>query len=122
MEGYSDGSVVRLSVESGDPAAGLQELSEWLSLEPQLRGLVTPETAAPKPGQLGVLADVLVAAVSSGGTVSVLAASLRAFLIQPRRADVRIVLSAPDGRRVEIDAKRVDDVEALLRRMLEEQQ
>ena len=84
-----------------------------------MRGLVTPETAAPKNGQLGPLTEVLIAAVSSGGTVSVLAAALQAFLIQPRRADVRIVLTTPGGRRVEIDAKRVDDVEALLRRMLE---
>jgi len=117
---YFDGSEVRLSVEGGDPVEELQDLSEWLRLEPQLHGLVTPEAAAPEAGQLGALAEVLVAAVGSGGAVSVLAASLRAFLIQPRRADVRIVVTAPGGRRVEIDAKGVDDIEALLRRVLEQ--
>lgn len=121
MDGYSNSSEIRLSVEGSDPVAELHELSEWLRLEPQLHGLVTPEATAPKTGQLGAaLAEVLVAAVGSGGAVSVLAASLRTFLTQPRRADVRIVVTAPGGRRVEIDAKGVDDIEALLRRMLEQ--
>jgi Effector Associated Constant Component 1 len=120
VDRYSDSSKIRLSVEGGDPVGGVEELSEWLRLEPQLRGLVTPETAAPKNGQLGPLTEVLIAAVGSGGTVSVLAAALQAFLVQPRRADVRIVLTAQGGRRVEIDAKHVDDVEAVLRRVLEQ--
>lgn len=69
----------------------------------------------PVAGELGAAVEVLVAAVGSGGAVSVLAASLKAFLAQPRRSDVTIVLTAADGRRVEIDAKRVRDVEALVR-------
>jgi hypothetical protein len=107
-----------LSVEGADPVDGLAELSDWLAQEPELRGLIAPKTTGPEPGELGALADVLVAAVGSGGAVSVLAASLKAFLAQPRRADVRIVLSTPDGLRVEVDAKRVGDVEALVRETL----
>jgi hypothetical protein len=71
------------------------------------------------PANLGTLTDVLIVAAGSGGALSVLAASLKAFLLLPRRSDIRIVLSTEDGRRLEIDAKRVDDVETLVRRTLE---
>lgn len=109
---------VRLSVEGDDPVDGLEELSDWLGRESELQGLITPVSAGPAPGELGALADALVAAVGSGGALSVLAASLKAFLVLPRRSDLRIVLSGPDGRRVEVDAKRVGDVEALIHEAL----
>ncbi|GAA2981403.1 hypothetical protein [Kitasatospora sp. NPDC006786] len=111
---------LRLAVEGDDSVEGLAELSDWLGQEPGLRGLVTPADAVPGPGELGAVADVLVVALGAGGAVSVLAASLQAFLAQPRRSDVRIVVSVADGRQVEVDAKRVDDVEALLRQVLGE--
>jgi hypothetical protein len=107
-----------LSVEGDDPVERLEELSDWLGRESELRGLITPVHASPVRGDLGVPADALVAAVGSGGALSVLAASLKAFLALPRRSDLRIVLSAPDGRKVEIDAKRVGDVEVLIREVL----
>ncbi|WP_345657301.1 effector-associated constant component EACC1 [Streptomyces siamensis] len=107
-----------LVVESEEPDEGLAELSDWLGHEPELRGLVSGNTA-PAPGELGSMANALVVAVGSGGVLSVLAASLKAFLALPRRSDVRIKVDGrPDGRTVEIDAKRVSDVEALLREAL----
>lgn len=104
-----------VSVQSGEPTEGLAELADWLAQDDELRGLVKPAPVVPVAGELGAAVEVLVAAVGSGGAVSVLAASLKAFLAQPRRSDVTIVLTAADGRRVEIDAKRVRDVEALVR-------
>ena len=109
---------VWLSVEGDDPVEGLAELADWLGQESDLRGLVSPVSAVPGPGELGALTDALVAAVGSGGAISILAASLKVFLAQPRRSDVRIVLRTADGRRVEVDAKRVGDVEALVRETL----
>lgn len=109
----------RVSVAGADPVGGLEELAEWLGLEPGLRGLIRPAVSVPSPGQLGGVTDVLVAALGTGGAVSVFASSLRAFLSQPRRSDVRIVVQDPDGRRVEVVAQRVEDVEGLLRRALE---
>lgn len=109
---------VRLSVAGIDPVDGAQELGEWLREEPELRGKVAPVAAVPGAGEMGAVADVLIAAVGSGGAVSVLAASLKAFLSQPRRADVRVTLEGPDGRRVEVDAKRVSDVEEIVRQVL----
>ncbi|MPY53458.1 effector-associated constant component EACC1 [Streptomyces acidicola] len=110
-------SDVWLSVECDDPVEGLAELSDWLGQELELRGLVSGRDT-PEPGQLGSLTAVLVVAVGSGGALSVLAASLKAFLALPRRSDVRVTVSSPDGRTVEIDAKRVDDVETLVREAL----
>jgi hypothetical protein len=111
-----------LSVEGDEPVRWLEELSDWLRQEPELRGLVSPGDAVPAPGELGARADVRMVAVGSGGTLSVLATSLKAFLAQPRRSDVRIVVTAPGGRRTELDAKRVDhvDVGQLLRQTLGE--
>jgi Effector Associated Constant Component 1 len=104
-----------LSIEGDDPVGGLEQLSDWLGHESELRGMITAVSMGPAPGELGVPADALVAAVSSGGALSVLIASLKAFLTLPRRSDLRIVLSMPDGRKVKIDAKRVGDAEALIR-------
>lgn len=109
---------VLLWVEGADPVAGLEELSQWLVQEPHLRGRLSARAGgAPQPGQLGTAGEVLVAAVGGGGALSVLVGSLKVFLSQPRHADVRIVVADPDGRRLEIDAKRVRgaEVEALVR-------
>lgn len=109
---------VWLSVEGEDRAEGLAELADWLRREPDLRGLVRPLAATPAPGELGAVTDVLVAAVGSGGALSALAASIKVFLTLPRRSDVRIVIRSPDGSSVELDAKRVGDVEGLLRQVV----
>jgi len=106
---------IELSAQGGEPTEDLADLADWLAQDDELRGLVKPAPVVPVAGELGAAADVLVAAVGSGGAASVLAASLKGFLAQPRRSDVTIVLTAADGRRVEVDAKRVRDVEALVR-------
>lgn len=66
---------------------------------------------------MGALADALAVAVGSGGVLTVLTASLRAYLSQPRKSDVRILVRA-EGRSVTVEAERVNDVEALLRETL----
>jgi hypothetical protein len=109
---------VWLSVDGFDPIEGLEELSGWLAHEPELRVLVSIIGGIPSPVELGVAASALEIAVGSGGTITVLAASLKAFLAQPRRSDVRIILRTSGGDDIEIDAKRVDDVEALVRETL----
>jgi hypothetical protein len=109
---------VWLSVEGEEPVDGLADLSDWLRHEPELRGTVTPSTTVPGPGELGATADALVIALGSGGALTALATSLRAFLAQPRRSDIRIVVRTPNGRSVQVDAKRVRDVEVLLRETL----
>jgi hypothetical protein len=56
---------------------------------------------------MGALTDVLVVAAGSGGTLTVLAHSLRAWFAQPKRSDVRIQVKTPDGREITVNAERV---------------
>jgi Effector Associated Constant Component 1 len=111
---------VRISCVGGGSAAGVESLSDWLRGEPELAGRLRVAGPAPGEGELGALADVLMVAVGSGGTLSVLAASLKAWLAQPRRSDVRIRVQRDGGETVEIDANRIDDerVDALIRQAL----
>ncbi|MDN3351220.1 hypothetical protein [Actinomadura sp. DC4] len=109
---------VRVRVANGDVQA-LESLADWLRGEPDLR--VRPALAAPRPGELGALTEALVVGVGSGGTVSILATSLKTWLAHPRRSDIRIVVEGTDDRRIEIDARRADaeDVERLLRTIID---
>jgi hypothetical protein len=111
---------IRISCVGGNRAADVESLGDWLRGEPQLAGRLRVAGPVPGEGELGALADVLVVAVGSGGTLSVLATSLKAWLAQPRRSDVRIRVQHEGGETVEIDANRVDGerVDALIRQAL----
>lgn len=111
---------VRISLADGGRGGGLESLSDWLRGEPELAGRIDVTGDKPRPGELGALADALVVAVGSGGTLSVLATSLKTWLSQPRRSDVRIRVQGETGRVVEIVADRVDGgrIEALVRQAL----
>jgi hypothetical protein len=98
---------VAISVEGSDRLEDLEALAAWFDQEPELRGLVKSAAAVPGAGELGALTDVLIAAVSGGGAVSVLAASLKTFFSQPRGAKVHLIVTLADGTRLELDADRV---------------
>jgi len=110
----------RISVAGTDPAGELESLSDWLRAEPELVGRVRLVGPEPDPIHLGALADVLTVAVGAGGALTVLASSLRAWLSQPRRSDIRVLIHGAGDRVVEISGERVDSsgVEALLREAL----
>jgi hypothetical protein len=109
---------VRISIV--DDHAELESLDNWLRRERELAGRVTFAAPSLREGELGALGEALVVAVSSGGTASVLAASLKAWVSLPHRSDVRIKVQGPDGRVVEIAANRVsgERVDDLLRQAL----
>jgi membrane-associated two-gene conflict system component 1 (EACC1) len=111
---------VRISCVGGDRATGVESLSDWLRGEPELAGKLRVAGPTPGEGQLGTLADVLVVAVGSGGTLSVLATSLKAWLAQPHGQHVRIRVQRDGGETVEIDADRIDaeQADALLHQAL----
>ncbi|GAA1969769.1 effector-associated constant component EACC1 [Catenulispora subtropica] len=98
---------ISIAVAGDDDASDLEALADWLAAEPDLRGLIKVARPVPRPHELGAVVDVLVAAVSTGGAVSVLAGSLKTFLSQPRGAKVRIVVTRADGSTIELDADRV---------------
>jgi|ERR1035441_3682657 hypothetical protein len=116
------GSVdVRVSIVSGNQSDELESLDDWLQAEPALSGKIRLSKPVPQQGELGSLADALVVAVGAGGALSVLAGSLRAWLSQPRRSNVRIRLRGEGGRTVEISAERIDaqNIETLVREAFE---
>lgn len=109
-----------ISLVGGERGVELESLGDWLRGEPELAGRVEITGSGPGEGELGALGDALVVAVGSGGALSVLAASLKAWLSQPRRSDFRIRVQGPDGHAVEISADRAgaEDVHALLHEAL----
>lgn len=111
---------IRISLVDGDQAAGLESLADWLHGEPELAGRVSVAGTEPRAGELGALVDALVVSVGSGGALSVLAASLKGWLLQPRRSGVRIRVQGETGRVVEVVGENIDDqhVEALVRQAL----
>ena len=121
-QGAGGGSSVeaRVSIVGGDQA-DLESLDLWLRQEGELAGRVTFAGAKPRPGELGALGEALIVAVGSGGAVSALASSLKAWMALPRRSDVRIRVEGPGGRVVEIDAHRVggERIDDLVRQALE---
>ncbi|SNR23901.1 effector-associated constant component EACC1 [Actinomadura mexicana] len=64
--------------------------------------------------------DTVIVALGSGGAVSLLVDSLKVWLTQPRRSDIRLVIQREQDQKIEIDAQRVarEDVEGLLREAL----
>lgn len=109
----------RISIVGGD-LAELESLHSWLCREHDLAGRVKFTGGTPREGELGALAEALVVAVGSGGALSVLAGSLKAWLSLPRRSDVRIRVGGADGRFAEIAADRVSEehVDELVRQVL----
>ena len=108
-----------LSAVSTDGQTWIDELRSWLAEEPEIRGRLRSAGPAVRPGQMGVLAEVLVAGVGSSGALTVLASSLSVWL-KHRHSDMRVIVHSPDGTSVELDARRCDaaEVEAVLRASL----
>lgn len=101
-----------ISAEDGDV---LRSLLDWLRHEDTLRGRVRAAHTPVRPGEMGGVLDVLVVALGSGGAGAALATSVSTWLSQPRRADVKLTITAEDGRHIELDARRVRDPVVLLR-------
>ncbi|WP_340377277.1 hypothetical protein U5640_20830 [Streptomyces sp. SS7] len=121
-EPYKPSSEIQLSLGGQDidvlnDTDQLRSLRTWLMLEDPLRGAVTLPAAAPEPGHMGGVVDVLTVAVGSGGAAAVLARSLTTWLIQ-RRTDVTVTLTGEDGRQVKVDVRRARHPEAVIREVV----
>ena len=67
---------------------------------------------------MGVLGDALIAAVGSGGLLSVLVQSVQAWL-ETRRSDVTLEVTLPDGRIVKATATNMPDAAKVIERVLQ---
>lgn len=108
---------------SQDAFAELESLHGWLSNRPELRGTVALAQAVRNPEEMGWLSDVVTVAAGNGGAVTALAGSLATWLIS-RRSHIKIKITGPNGRSIEVDVKQAKgnqaDVEAMLREVLDE--
>lgn len=104
-----------------DDAKVLEELNTWLRGETELAGRVTVSRSVPRQGEMGSLTDAVVVAVGTQGAVTALAASLRAWFAQPRRATLKVKISTGVDTFIEVDADRVrsPDLDQVLRRALD---
>jgi hypothetical protein len=102
-------------VEGGqDSGAELRSLWDWLRREEELRGLVRPVERPSRPGEMGAVLEALTVAVGTGGVGAVLAHSVSVWLEQ-RTSDLKVTITGGDGRHVELDARRVRDLQAVFR-------
>ncbi|MFD6451360.1 hypothetical protein ACFWF3_11295 [Nocardia sp. NPDC060220] len=101
-------------------ADDLFDLHEWFNDDRALRGRVTLVDSPIRDGEMGGLAEVLVVAVGTGGTLTALASSLSTWFTV-RQSDIKLTFTRGDGE-MTIDAKGVGagtDVEKLLRQLLD---
>lgn len=108
-----------LSIRTDD-ADELRSLLAWLQQDDALRGRVRLQRAPVGSEEMGGLLDALTVALGSGGVAATALSGSISTWISQRRADVKLTVTAPNGRCVEIDAQRVDpralvnDLERLL--------
>lgn len=100
----------------------LESFFGWISEAPGLavtRG--ARDTAAPD-GAMGGMADVIAAAVGSGGTLTVLAHYVKVWIQQQkaqRGVDVRVEISTMQGMHVIINVHNANNAESIIRKALE---
>jgi Effector Associated Constant Component 1 len=94
----------------------LAALSEWLQGEDELRGKVRTIHRAISETELGSVLELLTVALGSGGAGTVLASSLKTWLLTRRTTAKIIVKSA--GRSVTLDVQNAGDVAPLLEQIL----
>jgi hypothetical protein len=97
---------------SGDLAA----LSEWLADEDELRGRVRTVRSPISDTELGSVTELLMVGLGAGGAGSVLASSLKTWLMM-RRTTARLTVETAE-RSVTFDIQTVDEVAPLLEQIL----
>jgi hypothetical protein len=106
---------VRVRLVDGD-AVDVAALWQWLNDERDLRGRVIRAPAPVGATELGGVADLLTVAVGAGGSGTVLATSLIAW-IHTRRTTATVTVET-NGRRITLDIATVDDISPLLHELV----
>lgn len=94
----------------------LAALYEWLQEEDELRGRIRAVHGRIGETELGPVVELLTVALGAGGTGTVLASSLKTWLLT-RRTTAKIVLKSA-GRSVTVDVQNAGDVAPLLEQIL----
>lgn len=100
-----------VTAKGPDAADQLRSLHDWLADVEELRGRVSRRESPPVPGTLGPVLDALAVALGPGGAATAFAAAAISWL-RNRRGEIRIKVTLPDNRTVELTAKRVSGLNA----------
>ncbi|WP_344893169.1 effector-associated constant component EACC1 [Actinomadura meridiana] len=110
-------NTVQIKIDGGDEVGGLVALHDWLRGEAELAGFVKLGRRAAGAEELGGVLDVVTVAVGSGGVAAVLAQSLPTW-IRSRRPAVKVTITSPNGRTLELEAAEAADAERLIMDLL----
>jgi hypothetical protein len=101
---------------TGGSSEELAALREWLQDEDELRGRVRTVHRPIGETELGPVAELLTVALGAGGAGTVLASSLKTWLLS-RRITAKITVETA-GRKVTMDIQTAGEVMPLLERIL----
>lgn len=100
----------------GGSGGELAALDEWLQDEEELRGRIRTVHGAIGETELGPVVELLTVALGTGGAGTVLASSLRTWLLT-RRTTAKVVVESA-GRSVTLEVQTADEVAPLLEQIL----
>jgi len=101
---------------TGGTGGELADLGEWLGDEGELRGRVRAVRGPASDTDLGPVTELLTVALGAGGAGTVLASSLKTWLMT-RRTTAKITVESA-GRSVTLDIQTAADVAPLLEQVL----
>jgi Effector Associated Constant Component 1 len=101
---------------TGGTGGELAALGEWLGGEDELRGRVRTVHGPVGETELGAIAELLTVALGAGGAGTVLASSLKTWLVT-RRTTAKITVESA-GRSVTLDIQTVGEVAPFLDQIL----
>ncbi|MER7936221.1 MULTISPECIES: hypothetical protein [unclassified Streptomyces] len=100
-----------LNIDGPQAADQLRSLHTWLTDVDELRGRVGCKERPPEQGTLGPLLEALTVALAPGAAATALATTVIAWL-RTRRAEIRIKVTLPDRRSLELSARNVAGLDA----------
>jgi len=100
----------------GGTDGDLAALGEWLQGENELRGRIRAVHGVIGETELGSVVELLTVALGAGGAGTVLASSLKTWLLT-RKTTAKIIVKS-GGRSVTLDIQTVDEVAPLLEKIL----
>lgn len=100
----------------GGADGDLAALGEWLQGEDEFRGRIRAVRGAIGETELGPVVELLTVALGAGGAGTVLASSLKTWLLT-RKTTAKIIVKS-GGRAVTLDIQTVDEVAPLLEQIL----
>ncbi|MFC6881216.1 MULTISPECIES: effector-associated constant component EACC1 [Actinomadura] len=108
----------QISLIANDEVGELAALFTWLRATPDLEGGVRSQSRTPGPGELGGGLETLNLALGTTASIVALAQALAAWLQSRRRSKLKLTITTPDGRTLELEAADSARAEELITELL----